>query len=137
MMVQRPDWVAGKGLGRMLVQQNVKGSARLNQMGVPRTGDFAKTDEDRQVLELVYAQQQFGRPFVMAPGSPPERIAAIRKAFVQALADKELLAEAAKMNLDIEALSGNELQDIVTKIYSTPAPIVKRAIAALVYTPPK
>jgi tripartite-type tricarboxylate transporter receptor subunit TctC len=137
MMVQRPEWVAGTGLGKMLVQQNVKGSARLNTMGVPRTADFAKTPEDRQVLELVYAQQQFGRPFVMPPGSPPERVAAIRQAFVQALADKELLAEAAKMNLDIDILSGNDLQDIVSRIYSTPAPIVKRAIAALVYTPPK
>jgi tripartite-type tricarboxylate transporter receptor subunit TctC len=137
MMVQRPEWVAGTGLGRMLVQQNVKGSAKLNKMGVPRTADFAKTPEDRQVLELVYAQQQFGRPFVMAPGSPPERVAAIRQAFVQALADRELLAEAAKMNLDIEALSGTELQDIVSRIYATPAPIVKRAIAALVYAPPK
>ena len=68
MMVQRPDWVAGKGLGKMLVQQNVKGSAKLNAMGVPRTGDFAKTPEDRQLLELIYAQQQFGRPFVMPPG---------------------------------------------------------------------
>jgi tripartite-type tricarboxylate transporter receptor subunit TctC len=137
MMVQRPDWVAGKGLGRMLVQQNVKGSARLNAAGVPRTADFAKTPEDRQVLELIYAQQQFGRPFVMPPGAPPDRVAAIRQAFVQALADKDLLAEAKKMNLDIEVLSGGDLQEIVGRIYATPAPIVKRAIAALVYSPPK
>jgi tripartite-type tricarboxylate transporter receptor subunit TctC len=137
MMVQRPDWVSGKGLGKMLVQQNVKGSARLNAMKVPRTGEFAKTDEDRQVLELVYAQQQFGRPFVMPPGAPPERAAAIRQAFVQVLQDKELLAEAAKMNLDIEPLSGTELQGIVAKLYATPAPIIKRAINALVYAPPK
>ena len=89
------------------------------------------------MLELVYAQQQFGRPFVMPPGAPPERIAAIRQAFVQALADKDLLAEANKMNLDIEALSGTELQEIVSRIYATPAPIVKRAIGALVYNPPK
>ncbi len=107
MMVQRPDWVAGKGLGKMLVQQNVKGSAKLNAMGVPRTGDFIKTDEDRQVFELIYAQQQFGRPFVMPPGAPPERAAAIRQAFVQVLQDKDLLAEAAKMNLDIDVLSGS------------------------------
>jgi hypothetical protein len=137
MMVQRPDWVAGKGLGKMLVQQNVKGSAKLNAMGVPRTADFAKSDEDRQVLELIYAQQQFGRPFVMPPGSPAERVAAIRQAFVQVLKDNELLAEAAKLNLDIEALSGTDLQAIVTRIYATPAPIVKRAIGALVYNPPK
>jgi hypothetical protein len=137
MMVQRPDWVAGKGLGKMLVQQNVKCSAKLNAMGVPRTGDFAKSPEDRQVLELIYAQQQFGRPFVMPPGSPPERVAAIRQAFVQVLQDQGLLAEAAKMNLDIDVLSGTDLQAIVERIYATPAPIVKRAIRALIYNQPK
>ncbi len=137
MMVQRPDWVAGTGSAKMLVQQNIKGSAKLNALGVPRTGDFAKTPEDRQVLALIYAQQQFGRPFVMPPGSPPERVAALRSAFVQALGDKDLLAEAAKMNLDIDALSGTDLQAIVNRIYATPAPIVERAIKALIYNPPK
>jgi tripartite-type tricarboxylate transporter receptor subunit TctC len=137
MMVQRPSWVAGYGPGKMLVQQNVKGSDKLNTMGVPRTADFAKTDDDRAVLGLVYAQQQFGRPFVMPPGSPPERVAAIRQAFVQALQDKALLDDAGKMSLDIDVLSGTDLQAIVSRIYATPAPIVKRAIAALVYNPPK
>lgn len=137
MMVQRPDWVAGTGDGKMLVQQNVKGKEKLNAMGVPRTGDFAKTPEDRDLLQFIYAQQQFGRPFVMAPGAPPERTAAFRQAFAQVLRDKELLAEAAKMNLDIDPLSGSELQDIAGRLYATPAPVVKRAINALVYNPPK
>jgi tripartite-type tricarboxylate transporter receptor subunit TctC len=137
MMVQRPAWVAGTGLAKMLVQQNVKGSAKLNAMGVPRTADFAKTEEDRQLLSLVYAQQQFGRPFVMPPGSPPARVAALRQAFMQTLADRELLAEAAKMHLDIDALSGTDLQAIVGKIYSTPDAVVQRAINALIYTAPK
>jgi hypothetical protein len=121
----------------MLVQQNVRGRDKLTSMGVPRTGDFAKTPEDRDLLQFIYAQQQFGRPFVMAPGAPPERVAAFRQAFVQVLQDKELLSEAAKMNLDIEALSGTELQDIVERLYATPAPVIKRAINALVYNPPK
>ena len=137
MMVQRPDWIEGKGGGKMLVQQNVRGRDKLTSMGVPRTGDFAKTPEDRDLLQFIYAQQQFGRPFVMAPGAPPERVAAFRQAFVQVLQDKELLSEAAKMNLDIEALSGTELQDIVERLYATPAPVIKRAINALVYNPPK
>jgi tripartite-type tricarboxylate transporter receptor subunit TctC len=137
MMVQRPDWVAGKGGGKMLVQQNVRGKPKLTDMGVPRTGDFAKTPEDRDLLGFIYAQQQFGRPFVTAPGAPPERVAALRQAFTQALQDKELLAEAAKMNLDIDPLSGTELQEIVERLYATPAPIVKRAISALIYNAPK
>ena len=73
----------------------------------------------------------------MPPGAPPERVAALRQAFVQVLQDKELLAEAAKMNLDIDVLSGTDFQGIVERIYATPAPVVKRAINALVYKPPK
>jgi len=136
MMTTRPEWISS-GFAKMLVQQNAKGSPKLNAMGVPRTADFAKTPEDRKVLELIYAQQQFGRPFVMPPGSPPNRVAMMRKAFLQVLQDKELLAEAAKMNLDIEAMSGDDLQTIVNQIYATPAPIVERAIKALGYNPPR
>jgi tripartite-type tricarboxylate transporter receptor subunit TctC len=136
MMAQRPNWVAD-GFARMLVQQNVQGSTKLNALGVPRSGDFTKTEEDRAVLGLIYAQQQFGRPFVMPPGSPPERSTMLRDAFLQALQDKELLAEADKMKLDISPLSGDELQSIVGRIYATPTHIIDRAIKALVYNPPK
>jgi tripartite-type tricarboxylate transporter receptor subunit TctC len=136
MMVQRPEWVEGKGGGKPLVQQNVVGNPNLTAMGVPRTGDFAKTPEDRDLLSFIYAQQQFGRPFVMAPGAPPERIAALRQAFNQAMQDKELLAEAAKLKLDIDPLSGAELQAIVERLYATPEATIKRAITALVYKPP-
>jgi hypothetical protein len=53
------------------------------------------------------------------------------------LMDQELLAEAARMNLDVDALSGTELQAIVERIYATPAPIVERAVKALIYNPPR
>ena len=51
MMVQRPDWVAGKGLRQDAGAAERKGSAKLNGAGVPRTGDFAKSPEDRQLLD--------------------------------------------------------------------------------------
>jgi tripartite-type tricarboxylate transporter receptor subunit TctC len=131
----RPDWVE-RGVVSILVQENVKGSAVLNQMGVPRTVDFAKTAEDRQVLELVYSQGVFGRPYVFPPGVPADRVAALRKAFMAALQDKELLAEAARMKLDIEAISGADVQSMVAKLFATPANIVDRAKQSLVYKAP-
>jgi len=134
MMTTRPEWISS-GFAKMLVQQNAKGSPKLNALGVPRTADFAKTPEDRQVLELIYAQQQFGRPFVMPPGSPPDRVAMMRKAFLQVLADKDLLAEAEKLKLDIDAMSGDDLQAVINQIYATPKPIVDRAIKAMAYSP--
>jgi tripartite-type tricarboxylate transporter receptor subunit TctC len=104
---------------------------------VPLTADFARSSEDRQVLELIYAQQQFGRPFVMPPGAPPERVAALRKAFMDALHDTDLNAEADRMKLDIAPLSGQDLQTLIDKIYATPQAVIDRAKNALVYRAPR
>ena len=90
MYSQRPDWLE-KGFIRVLVQENLSGSPMFDKMGVPKSIDFAKTPEDRQVIELAYSQQAFGRPYILPPGTPPERVAALRKAFMAATQDEELL----------------------------------------------
>jgi tripartite-type tricarboxylate transporter receptor subunit TctC len=133
---QHPEWLA-RGFINIVVQESMKGYVKVNDMGVPRAADFAKTDEDRQILELVYSQGVFGRPYVLPPGVPAERVAALRKAFSAALHDKTLLGEAAGMKLDIDALSGEELQALVAKLYALPPSIAARAKEALVYKPPQ
>ena len=133
---QHPEWLT-RGFINIVAQESVKGYVKLNDMGVPRTYDFAKTDEDRQILELVYSQGIFGRPYVLPPGVPAERVAALRQAFTAVLNDKTLLAEAAGMKLDIEAISGDDLQALVAKLYALPPSVAARAKEALVYTPPK
>jgi hypothetical protein len=109
----------------------MQGSADLTAQGVMRAVDLARSTEDRQVLELIYGQQVFGRPFVMVSGVPPARIAVMRKALLEALGDKDLIAEATKMRLDINPVTGEALQALVEKLYATPAPIVRRATEAL------
>jgi tripartite-type tricarboxylate transporter receptor subunit TctC len=135
LLTLRPNWVSS-GVVKILVQENVKGSPELNKMGVPRTVDFAKTDEDRQIIELVYSQSVFGRPYILPPGVPPDRVAALRKAFMAALQDKELLAEAKRMKLDIEGLSGEDVQAMVAKVFAMSPHIIERAKQSLIYKPP-
>ena len=130
MYSQRPDWLE-KGFIRVLVQENLSGSPMFDKMGVPKSIDFAKTSEDRQVIELAYSQQAFGRPYVLPPGTPPERVAALRKAFMAATQDEELLAEAKKMRVEVRPLAGEEMQALVTRIYATPRFIVDRTREAL------
>ena len=130
-----PRWLTDKVV-RLLVQENVKGAPALNKQGVPRTIDFAKTPEDRQVMELVYSQAVIGRPYVLPEGVPRERVAALRKAFMAALADPALLAEAEKMKLDVEPISGDDAQTMVAQLFAMPARIVERAKQALIYKPP-
>jgi tripartite-type tricarboxylate transporter receptor subunit TctC len=107
----------------------------MNAMGVPLAIDFAKTDEDRQVINLIYSQLRFGRPFVLPPGTPADRVAALRQAFMAALRDRDTQAEAEKMKLDLDARSGEEVQAEVARVYAMPANIVERAKQALVYKP--
>jgi len=114
----------------------MKGHPDLNTMGVPLSVQFAKTDEERQVLELIQSQSTFGRPYILPPGVPAERVAALRKAFVAALRDPALLAEAKKMELDLDDMNGEDLQALVAKLYALPPNIIARAKQALVYTPP-
>jgi tripartite-type tricarboxylate transporter receptor subunit TctC len=130
-----PHWLT-QGVVRILVQENAKGHPDLNRMGVPLTVNFARIEEDRQVMELVYSQAIFGRPFVLPPGVPQDRVAVLRKAFIAAFADKELLAEAQKIKLDVDALSGEEVQSLVTKAFSLRPRISERAKQSLIYKPP-
>jgi tripartite-type tricarboxylate transporter receptor subunit TctC len=137
LLTLRPNWVPD-GTVRILVQENVKGSPLLNKMGVPRTIDFAKSDEDRQIIELVYSQGVFGRPYILPPGVPADRVAALRKAFMAALTEPDLLAEAKRMKLDIEPLSGEDVQTMVAKLFATPPNVIERAKRSLIYkSPPK
>lgn len=136
MYSQRPDWL-DKGVIRVLVQENLTGSEMFNRMGVPKSVDLAKTPEARAIMELAYAQQAFGRPYVLPPGTPAERVAALRKAFMAATSDPELLAEAKKMRVEVRPLSGEDMQALVTKLYATPRAIVDKTRAALTYKAPK
>jgi len=121
------------GLARVLVQLAVTGHAELNRMGVPLAIDFTRSEDDRQVMELVYSQLIFGRPFILPPGVPAERVAALRRAFMAALQDKDAAAEARAMQLDLDPLSGDEVQAAVAKAYAMPARIVERARQSLIY----
>jgi tripartite-type tricarboxylate transporter receptor subunit TctC len=132
---QHPEWFTG-GLVNILAQEHASGHPDVNKLGVPLTLQFAKSAEDRQVMELVYSQETFGRPYVMPPGTPPERVAALRQAFLTTLRNPDLLAEAKQRRLDIAPMAGEELQAVVAKIYATPAAIVERAKQAQIYRPP-
>lgn len=130
-----PDW-RERGVIRILSQESARGHPEINKLGVPLSIAFAKTEDDRRVMELVYSQSLFGRPFVLPPGVPADRTAAVRKAFMDALKDPALLAEAQRMRLEIDPISGEDLQQLITQIYSLPANIVQRAKQALIYRPP-
>jgi tripartite-type tricarboxylate transporter receptor subunit TctC len=125
-----PDWFKEDKV-RVLVQLSTKGHPDLNKRGVPRAEELTKSDEDRRVIRLVLSQGIFGRPYVLPPGVPADRVAALRKAFVDTLNGPALRAEADKMRLDVDALPGDELQKLVAELSATPPHLVERARQAL------
>jgi tripartite-type tricarboxylate transporter receptor subunit TctC len=125
------------GLVRVLVQLATTGHPELNRMGVPLAIDFTRTADDRQVMELVFSQLIFGRPYILPPGVPAERVTALRAAFMAALKDKDAVAEARGMQLDLDPLVGEAVQAEVAKAYAVPRRIVDRARASLLYRPPQ
>ena len=127
---QRPEWFARK-MVRVLVQESATGDPDLNKQGVPLSVSYAKSPEQRQMLELLYTQGVFTRPFIMAPETPPQRLAAIRDAFVKALKDPQAVAEAEKQKLVITIIPGAELEEMVRKVYATPAPLIAALKKAL------
>ena len=128
-LATHPDWFRS-GLVKVLVQEATIGNPLLDQQGVPKSVDFARTPQERQVLDLIYSQERFGRPYIMASDVPAERVAAMRKAFMDMFRDPAFIAEAKKMNLDVDPMSGEDLQALVRRVYATPADVVELAKAA-------
>ena len=98
---------------------------------VPLITDFAKTDEQRQMLRLVFVRGVLGYPFLAPPGIPPERIVILRRAFDATMKDAAFLAEAGRMNLEISPVSGADLEKLIADVYRTPADVVAKTKAAI------
>ena len=126
---QRGQWLRDKKVN-ILIQLSLR---KLPEIGdVPLVTELA-TGKDQAVLELSFARQTLGRPFMMAPGVPADRVKAIRTAFNKSAADKDLIAELKKMKFDVSPVSGTDMQKVVAKMYRTPKAIVDRARDAIIY----
>lgn len=118
--VTNPNWFGEKGFVRVLAQTHVKGHAALNALGVPLASAFARTPEEKAILELYFSHTQFGRPYVVASETPADRVAALRAAFEATMTDPEFVAEARKAGLDIDSVDGATVQKLIANIYAAP-----------------
>ena len=121
------------GIAHIIVQEAEKGVPEANKAGIPRTFDYAKSEEAKKILRTVYMQGQFARPYFVAGGVPAERVSALRKAFMSAWQDKQLQAEAAKLRLEVNPLSGDDLQKLVLDINKEPDAFVEKVKQAIKY----
>jgi tripartite-type tricarboxylate transporter receptor subunit TctC len=98
---------------------------------VPLGVDIARGPRDRAALHLFLARTLVGRPFVAPPALPAERTAALRAAFESTLKDAEFLDDAARQQMRVVPVRGEEIVDILAAAYRTPPDVVQRTIEAL------
>jgi tripartite-type tricarboxylate transporter receptor subunit TctC len=113
----------------LIVQVGLTKNAKLPT--VPFVMDYAKTEEDRQILRLIFGWLDLERPIAMPPGVPPERVKAMRDAFDQTMKDPELLADAQKLKLSIDPMDGAGVASFVDDVYRTPPAVAAKATKML------
>ncbi|MBX9775585.1 MAG: hypothetical protein K2Y71_14475 [Xanthobacteraceae bacterium] len=124
----KPEWIAKKQIN-VIVQLGLKKHPGMNP--APLVMEFAKNDTDRGVLELIFSRQDMGYPVVAPPGTPPERVAVLRKAFEAVLRDPEYLADAKKQHLEAEFMRGEEVEALIKRVMASPPDVFERARKAI------
>jgi tripartite-type tricarboxylate transporter receptor subunit TctC len=120
----RPSWLADK-IAKAIVQY---GPERLQDLGdVPFAPDLIANQDDKLLLQAAFAPLALGRPLVMPPDVPADRVAAMRKALADTFADPEFRAEGERMGLAVNApRTGEQLREVIARAYQTPAHVVER-----------
>ena len=117
------SWLDEKKIN-IILQMAIKKAPDLPN--TPFIMDYAKTELDKQALELLFAPQAFAWPLIAPPGVPADRVAALRKAFDDTMKDPAFLADAKKLTVEIEPMSGIEMDTLIKHILSFDHKAVER-----------
>jgi tripartite-type tricarboxylate transporter receptor subunit TctC len=123
-----PEWLRDKKISVMAQYGRKKHPDLPN---VPLMIDYAKTDADRQALNMVFSRQDMGRPYVAPPELPADRLKALRDAFDATMKDPVFLEDASKADLDVSPIDGDAVAALVAELYQTPPEVVERVRDAL------
>jgi tripartite-type tricarboxylate transporter receptor subunit TctC len=118
------DWLNNKRIV-FLAQFGMKPIPALGDvpMGLERITD----PDDLKAVKLVLLQQEFGRPYVAPPALPPERLAALRTGFDETMTDPTFLDDAKKAGLNVEPITGAEIEALLKEAFSAPQETIARA----------
>ena len=120
---QHPDWLKTNKV-RFIAQI---GSKRLHDLpDVPLITELAANDEQRGILKLISSPPGLGQPYLAPPGTPPERLAILRSAFMETMKDSTFLKEAAALNLDVDPISAQEITQMILDVINTAADIAAK-----------
>jgi len=124
---RKADWLRD-GKIRVLLQT---GGPHPDLKDLPTIYNLVKSDDVRQVWDLILAPKAMSRPYVLPPGVPPERVAALRTAFERLSKDPTFLAEMERTKTEVSYISGEEMERRIKQVYAFPPEIVARMIDAI------
>ncbi len=127
--VAHPEWLPSKRI-TILVQFALTRHAELPD--VPTAVDLARNDEERAILRAVMNATEVGTAFFTAPGVPADRVEALRRAFDATMKDPEFLAEAQRINVTVNPMTGEELQKLVAEVSNLSPALLEKVRAAYV-----
>ena len=120
-----PEWTRQRLLN-LFAQTGAKRQADLPD--VPLVTELVSNPDDRQAIEFLSFQQEMGRPFLMPPGTPAHLVAIMRRAFDDTMRDPLFLADAEKTSLEVDPMTGEEMQRVITRAFATPEALLQRAL---------
>jgi hypothetical protein len=123
-----PNWVPEKKIN-LLFHTGTKPVADIPHVRLIR--NLVKNPTDKQALEFLLAREILGRPFLAPPDIPRDRVAAIRKAFDTTMRDPAFLAEAKKAKLDVDLVTGQEVDAVLKSASTADAQVIARLKQAL------
>ena len=120
----KPTWLKEKKL-KLLLQYGLTKEPEIPD--VPSLMDLVTNPDDKALLQASLAEVTLGRPYLMPPGVPADRVAAMRKAFIDTLADPAFLGEAKKMALGVNAPRNSaQVLQLIAQAYSAPPKVIAR-----------
>jgi tripartite-type tricarboxylate transporter receptor subunit TctC len=123
----RPEWVQEQQLHHLAFI----GAKAADLPGVPAVSELAASADDRRIIDLIISGTKLGTPLAFAGGVPSDRSEMVRDAFDATLRDPEFLAEAQKLQIEVNPVRGRDLQAVVADVLATPKPLAERARALL------
>ncbi len=121
------SWI-DSGFSNLVVYQADKPDPRIEQRfpGVPRAEDLAPNDEARKLIRAATAAGAISKPWILPPGTPPDRVQALQKAFTDTMEDPAFKAEAEQAKVDVNPNSGPDAERIVNEILDLPPDLTAR-----------
>jgi tripartite-type tricarboxylate transporter receptor subunit TctC len=126
---RKADWLRD-GKIRVLLQTGLEPHADLKGK-TATVYDLVKNDDVRKVWDLILAPKVMSRPYLLPPGVPPERAAALRLAFERLVKDPAFLAEMERTGTEVGFMSGVEIERLIARVYAFPPEIVAKMVDAI------